>query len=125
MRMLEQAKHSLGDPARVQLIAGINTDEDTHRFKGKTVMDHKTRVDSVRHCKWVDEVIPEGPWIVTPAFLEKHNIDFVCHDALPYKDVSGQSEDGDVYSGLKKIGKFLETKRTEARAGAAHTLCVS
>jgi choline-phosphate cytidylyltransferase len=91
----------------------VNTDEDTHKFKGKTVMNQQTRVESIRHCKWIDEVVEEGPWVVTVLFLEKHRIDFVAHDALPYKDTSGISEDGDVYSAIKKMGKFLETKRTE------------
>lgn len=43
--------------------------------------------------RWVDEVIRDAPWTVTPEFLEKHNIDFVAHDALPYADASGN----DVY----------------------------
>jgi len=34
-RMLEQAKKSLGDPKKVYLLAGVCSDEDVHRFKGK------------------------------------------------------------------------------------------
>lgn len=40
-------------------------------------------------------------------------IDFVCHDALPYGDASGQSSSGDVYAHLKRAGRFVETQRTE------------
>ena len=36
-----------------------------HQFKGKTVMDHALRCESVRHCKWVDEVLPDAPWVLT------------------------------------------------------------
>lgn len=43
------------------------------------------RYESLRHCKWVDEVIPDSPWVLTDAFLAEHDIDFVCHDALPYQ----------------------------------------
>lgn len=41
----------------------------------------------------MDEIVTDAPWVVTPEFLERHKIDFVAHDALPYSDASGQSED--------------------------------
>ena len=44
-------------------------------------------------CRWVDEVVTDAPWVITPEFVEKHKIDFVAHDALPYADASGQAED--------------------------------
>ena len=58
-------------------------------------------------------MIADAPWVITLDFLEQHKIDFVAHDALPYKDTSGTSEDGDVYSLVRRQGKFLETKRTD------------
>lgn len=33
--------------------------------------------------RWVDEVVKDAPWVVTQDFIEKHNIDYVAHDALP------------------------------------------
>ncbi len=41
--------------------------------------------------RWVDEVVPNAPWVITEEFLDEHNIDFVAHDALPYADTSGQT----------------------------------
>lgn len=35
------------------------------------------------HVKWVDQVVADAPWVITPEFMEKYNIDFVAHDALP------------------------------------------
>jgi choline-phosphate cytidylyltransferase len=113
MKMLEQAKKALGDAKKTYLLVGVNSDEQTHKYKGKTVMNHEVRCESVRHCKWVDEVVAEAPWVLTNEFLDKYKIDFVAHDALPYTDTSGAAADGDVYSGVKKRGMFLETKRTE------------
>ena len=43
----------------------------------------------------------------------QHDIDFVCHDDLPYVDVSGVSGCGDVYLPIKRMGRFHATQRTE------------
>ncbi|XP_051194690.1 choline-phosphate cytidylyltransferase 1 [Lolium perenne] len=107
-RSLEQAKKSFPN---AYLLVGVCNDELTHQFKGRTVMTEEERYESLRHCKWVDEVIPDAPWVVTEEFLNKHNIDFVAHDSLPYADASGASND--VYEFVKKLGKFKETQRTE------------
>jgi choline-phosphate cytidylyltransferase len=47
--------------------------------------------------------------VVTPEFLELHQIDYVAHDDLPY----GSGDVADIYAPVKKLGKFLPTKRTE------------
>jgi glycerol-3-phosphate cytidylyltransferase-like family protein len=36
------------------------------------------RYESLRHCKWVDEVIEDAPWVVTDEFLEKHQVGTSC-----------------------------------------------
>lgn len=107
-RALEQAKKLFPN---TYLLVGCCNDEVTHRYKGKTVMTEDERYESLRHCKWVDEVIPDAPWVVTKEFLDKHNIDYVAHDSLPYADTSGAGKD--VYEFVKAIGKFKETKRTD------------
>ncbi|CAM9502171.1 unnamed protein product, partial [Discosporangium mesarthrocarpum] len=96
------------------LLVGCCSDELTHRFKGRTVMRDWQRYESLRHCRWVDEVIEDAPWIVDKSFLAAHKIDFVCHDALPYGASSGQSSSsGDIYAHLKEEGRFIETERTD------------
>jgi len=95
-------------------MVGCCNDELTHRYKGKTVLTEQERYESLRHCKWVDEVVRDAPWVITPEFLEEHGIDFVAHDALPYADASGDAgASGDVYGIVKALGKFVETRRTE------------
>ena len=95
--------------ARSALSPGVCTDADTLYHKGKTVMPQKERIESVRQCRWVDEVIENTPWVPTVAFLDEHEIDFVAHDAIPY--ASEDSED--VYAEVKNAGRFAETQRTE------------
>ncbi|CAN0890751.1 Choline-phosphate cytidylyltransferase 1 [Linum grandiflorum] len=107
-RSLEQAKKSFPNS---YLLVGCCNDETTHKYKGKTVMTEAERYESLRHCKWVDEVIPDAPWVIDQEFLDKHNIDYVAHDALPYADASGAGKD--VYEFVKKVGRFKETKRTD------------
>jgi choline-phosphate cytidylyltransferase len=106
MRQLQQAKTAFPE---VHLIVGVTGNKETHKRKGLTVLSATERAESVRHCKWVDEVIEDCPWIVTAEFLEKHNIDYVAHDDLPY----GADEGDDIYTPLKEKGMFLVTQRTE------------
>ncbi|KAG7037478.1 Choline-phosphate cytidylyltransferase 1, partial [Cucurbita argyrosperma subsp. argyrosperma] len=80
-RSLEQAKKSFPN---TYLLVGCCNDETTHSLKGKTVMNEAERYESLRHCKWVDEVIPDAPWVISQEFIDKHKIDFVAHDSLPY-----------------------------------------
>lgn len=113
MRALQQAKtafaHLAPNNPQVELVVGVTGDTETHKRKGLTVLSARERAESVRHCKWVDEVIPDCPWIVTTDFLEKHKIDYVAHDDLPY----GADEGDDIYGPIKERGMFLVTQRTE------------
>ncbi|QPG98090.1 hypothetical protein C2857_007242 [Epichloe festucae Fl1] len=106
MRQLEQAKKAFPNTI---LVVGVTGDDETHMRKGLTVMSAKERAESVRHCKWVDEVIEDCPWIVTPEFLQANQLDYVAHDDLPY----GADEGDDIYQPIKAAGMFLVTQRTE------------
>lgn len=108
MRQLEQAKKVFPN---VHLVVGVASDEDTHRLKGRTVQTMEERAETLRHCRWVDEIIAPCPWIITPEFVEKHRIDFVAHDDIPYP--ASADVDGDIYGWLKKEGKFVATKRAD------------
>lgn len=106
-RQLMQAKSAF--PQDVYLIVGVSSDASTHQNKGKTVMNDKERYESVRHCRYVDEVVEDAPWTLTDEFLEENKIDFVAHDDIPY----GSAGSDDVYAHIKQMGMFLPTQRTE------------
>ncbi|KAI9571871.1 hypothetical protein HD554DRAFT_2070170 [Boletus coccyginus] len=102
---LRQAKLSF---PQVYLIVGVSPDEDVAAYKARCVLTHTERCEGVRHCRWVDEVIPDAPWILDAAFLDKWKIDYVAHDEDPY--VAEGHED--IYTFVKKRGQFIPTRRT-------------
>ncbi|KAF0989758.1 hypothetical protein HZS_8021, partial [Henneguya salminicola] len=104
-RVLMQAKLVFPN---VYLIVGVCSDEVTHRKKGQTVFSEEERYLSVLHCRYVDEVVRDAPWIIPEKFLDEHRIDFVAHDDIPY----ASSESKDVYAHIKTMGMFITTQRT-------------
>ncbi|GBE87118.1 hypothetical protein BKA93DRAFT_762298 [Sparassis latifolia] len=119
---LRQAKLSFSSPSSpnapsdplsesgsgVYLLVGVNSDEQCEEHKNIPVMNHAERCEAVRHCRWVDQVIPDAPWVIDEAFISKHKIDYVAHDEDLYPS-AGQE---DVYAYAKSQGKFLPTRRT-------------
>ncbi|KAM4693002.1 choline-phosphate cytidylyltransferase A isoform 1-T6 [Discoglossus pictus] len=105
-RALMQAKNLFPN---THLIVGVCSDELTHNLKGFTVMNEAERYDAVQHCRYVDEVVRNAPWTLSPEFLEDHRIDFVAHDDIPYSSAGSD----DVYEHIKEAGMFAPTQRTE------------
>ncbi|KAF8883544.1 hypothetical protein BD779DRAFT_1443826 [Infundibulicybe gibba] len=101
---LRQAKLSFPS---VHLLAGVNSDELVTTLKNRSIMTHAERLEATRHCRWVDEVIADAPWVIDEAFLDKWEIDYVAHDEIPYATVDHE----DAYTLVKSQGKFLPTRR--------------
>lgn len=107
-RQLMQAKNVF-PKSEVYLLVGVCSDALTRAKKGKTVMDEGERYEALRHCRYVDEVVRDAPWQLDDEFLQKHKIDFVAHDDVPYTIGSGE----DIYAWLKEKGMFVATQRTD------------
>lgn len=105
-RVLKQAKNLFPN---VYLIAGVCSDAMIHKMKGRTVADEEERYGTIKHCRYVDEVLRDAPWFYTEEFLEKNKIDFVAHDDIPYAAEGVE----DIYGWLKAKGMFAPTSRTE------------
>lgn len=72
-------------------------------------MNEIERYEGVRHCRYVDEIVRDAPWVVDEAYVLKHKIDFIAHDDIPY----GSDENDDIYAHWKAKGMFAATERTE------------
>ncbi|XP_017768671.1 PREDICTED: choline-phosphate cytidylyltransferase B isoform X4 [Nicrophorus vespilloides] len=105
-RQLMQAKNVFPN---VYLIVGVCNDSLTHSKKGRTVMTETERYEALRHCRYVDEIIRDAPWEVDETYIEKHKIDFIAHDDLPY----GTADCNDIYAKWKAKGMFVPTERTD------------
>lgn len=105
---LRQAK-ALGDV----LVVGINPASEICKHKGPPIMTDEERRVAVESIKWVDEVLTNAPYVVTPDFLDelitKHGIDLIAHGDDPCIGADGE----DVYKAVKAMGRFRTVKRTE------------
>eukprot|EP00842_Homolaphlyctis_polyrhiza_P002397 jgi/Hompol1/3158/HPOL_003143-RA len=101
---LRQAK-LMGD----YLVVGVHSDAEIERNKGPTVMKEDERYAAVAACKWVDEVVPDAPYLTMVEFLDKYECDFCVHG----DDVTTMADGSDCYQVVKQAGRYKECKRTE------------
>lgn len=94
------------------LVVGVNSDKSITQCKGKPLMNDDERMTMVSSCKFVDEVLPDCPYVMNKEYLdyviENYNIDYVVHGDDPCF-VDGK----DVYEVAKESGKFRNIPRTE------------
>ena len=57
----------------------LHGDDAVLIHKHKTILTMEERVACVAACRYVDEVLPNAPWITDRTWIEKHNINLVVH----------------------------------------------
>ena len=72
---LRQAKLSF---PQTHLIVGVLSDTERGQHNLFPLRPHLERCEIVRHCRWVDEVVPDAPWTLDEAYLERFKIDYVA-----------------------------------------------
>jgi ethanolamine-phosphate cytidylyltransferase len=70
------------------LVVGVNDDKSITACKGgPPVMNDSERLAMIAACRFVDEVVPEVPYVMNDAYvrmvIQKYNIDFIVHGDDP------------------------------------------
>ncbi len=74
VELLKKAR-ALGD----YLLVGICDDDVVAAHKERPILTMEERVATIAGCRYVDEVIPNAPWIFDPTWIEIHKINLVVH----------------------------------------------
>jgi len=108
---LRQAK--LAFPS-VYLTVGVFSDDlcQTYQNQNPTRTPHAERCEVVRHCRWVDEVMPDAPWTVDDQFILQWRFDYLALDEGMSVDPACDKFRLKGYDALKKIGRVIPTRRT-------------
>jgi cytidyltransferase-like protein len=61
------------------LVVGVLSDDTAAAYKRRPVMTLDERVAVIEACRYVDEVIPDAPFVITEDFLGEHAITTVVH----------------------------------------------
>ncbi|KAJ2934885.1 hypothetical protein H1R20_g2297, partial [Candolleomyces eurysporus] len=97
----------------VHLIVGVFPDELLNQHGCSVTWPEMERVEMVRHCRWVDEVITDIPWQVSEEFLLQRRVDYVAIDEGTSVDPNCHKLRVKGYDEIKRIGKVIQTKRTK------------
>jgi ethanolamine-phosphate cytidylyltransferase/choline-phosphate cytidylyltransferase len=91
------------------LLVGIHADAVLVSYKkGKPILTMEERVASAAGCRYVDEVLPDAPFVIDEAWIEKHDIQLVVHG-----DDFSQGQTLDFYKVPIEMGIFRTVPYTK------------
>lgn len=64
-----------------KLVVGIHNDEQVKTYKQKPIIPYKNRLEIIKSCRYVDEIIENAPLIVTNKILNTYQFDYVVAGA--------------------------------------------
>ena len=79
IHLFKSARNIAPAGAPVTLVVGVHSDEVVAEYKRTPVIPHDQRLEVVRSCRFVDEVIPHAPIHVTEEYMRANRIDIVAH----------------------------------------------
>ncbi|EGN96609.1 hypothetical protein SERLA73DRAFT_184702 [Serpula lacrymans var. lacrymans S7.3] len=119
---LRQAKLSFPN---VYLSVGVFSDDLCQSHGNLPKYPHIERLELLRHCRWVDEVISDAPRSLDDNFIFKNKIDYVALDEGSSVDPEFDKIRLQGYDTLKKLGRVIPTRRTSGLAPVELTVPVS
>lgn len=106
---LRQAKLSFPS---VHLIVGVLSDEQCRSHNATPHFSHLERCELMRHCRWVDEVLYDAPWIVNDRFIIDKRIDYLALEEGSSVNPEFDKERLKGYDVAKRLGRVLPTRMT-------------
>lgn len=89
----------------VHLIVGVFSDSQLVQYGYPPTWPEVERVEMVRHCRWVDEVITDVPWEVSDTFLLQRRIDYIAIDEGTSVDPNCDKARVKGYDEIKRLGE--------------------
>lgn len=82
------------------IMIGVVSDEDATDYKRSPIINELHRVEMIKQCKYVDEVIFPCPMSVTQEFMKDNHIDVVVHG---FKDESDYNKQRDYFKDIDLV----------------------
>ena len=89
----------------VHLMVGVLSDLLCAQHGEPAHVPHIERCELVRHCRWVDEVVPEAPWRLDEVFIRARRIDYVAIDEGVSVNPAYEKERVRGYDTVKRLSK--------------------